>query len=93
MRRKKKKHLPLPFRPPDPSPPATPLPTTLRRSPPYLPSPPLLEVATPEKTINSKLSPICKSASQVVSSRVQLTLHATRSTPHGAARFVQATSA
>ena len=34
-----------------------------------------------------------KSASKAVLSRMQLTLHATRPTPHGASRLVQATSA
>ena len=34
-----------------------------------------------------------KSASQAVLSRMQLTLHATRRTPHGASRLVQAMSA
>ena len=34
-----------------------------------------------------------KSASQVVFSRMQLTLHATRETPHGASPLVQAMSA
>ena len=37
-----------------------------------------------------KLSSICKSASQAVLSRMQLILHATRRTPHGASRLVQA---
>ena len=37
-----------------------------------------------------KLSSLCKSASRAVLSRMQLTLHATRWTPHGASRFVQA---
>ena len=36
---------------------------------------------------------MCKSASQAVLSRMQLTLHATRLTPHGASRLVQAMSA
>ena len=44
--------------------------------------------------INSlKLSSVCKSASQAVHSRMQLTLHATRRTPHGASRLVRAMSA
>ena len=41
--------------------------------------------------INSlKLSSKCKSASKAVPSRMQLTLHATRQTPRGASRLVQA---
>ena len=40
-----------------------------------------------------KLSSICKSASQALLIRMQLTLHATRSTPHDASRLVQAISA
>ena len=53
-----------------------------------------LEVATPEnKSIHSTLSSICKSASKAVLSRMQLTLHATRRTPHGASRLVLAMSA
>ena len=44
--------------------------------------------------INSlKLSSICKSASQAVLGKMQFTLHATRRTPHGASRLVQAMSA
>ena len=44
--------------------------------------------------INSlNLPSIRKSASQAVLSRVQLTLHATRRTPHGASRLVQVSSA
>ena len=39
------------------------------------------------------LPPLRKSASQVVLSRMQLTLHATRRTPHGASRLVRAMSA
>ena len=39
------------------------------------------------------LSSMCMSASNVVLSRMQLTFHATRPTPHGASRLVQATSA
>ena len=41
-----------------------------------------------------KLSFICKSASQaaLINSRMQLTLHATRRTTHGASRLVQAMS-
>ena len=58
-----------------------------------------LEVATPEnKEMNSKLPSNMqekthkarKSASKVVLSRMQLTLHATRRTPHGDSRLVHA---
>ena len=54
-----------------------------------------LEATTPENPppINSMLSSICKSASQAVLSRMQLTLHATRRTPHGASGLAQAMSA
>ena len=53
-----------------------------------------LEVATPEnKLIHWTLSSICKSALKTVLSRMQLTLHATLPTPHGASRLVQARSA
>ena len=40
-----------------------------------------------------KLPSICKYASQAVLSTMQLTLHATRRTTHGASRLVQAMSA
>ena len=54
-----------------------------------------LEMATLEiKSINMTLSFIYKkSVSKAVFSRMQLTLHATRPTPHGASRLVQAMSA
>ena len=54
-----------------------------------------LEVATPaRKSINSTLSSICKkSASKAILGRMQLILHATRRTPHGALRLVLAMSA
>ena len=57
-----------------------------------------LQVATPQKQINSFDDVIHveerpqkppKSASQAVLSRMQLTFHATRRTPHGASRLVQ----
>ena len=43
--------------------------------------------------INSTLSSVYKSASQAILSRMQLTVHATRRTPHGASRLVPAMSA
>ena len=55
-----------------------------------------LEVATPENksTHFGRGHPYTrKSASHAVLSRMQLTLHATRPTPHGASRLVQAMSA
>ena len=53
-----------------------------------------LEVAAPEnESIRSTLSSTCKTASQAVLSRMQLTLHAARPTPHGASRLVRAMSA
>ena len=61
-----------------------------------------VEVATPENIqINSKISPdmqesthkVRKSASQVVLSRMQLALDATRRTPPGASRLVRVMSA
>ncbi|CAN0169454.1 unnamed protein product, partial [Laminaria digitata] len=45
------------------------------------------------KSSHPTLSPICKSASHAVLRRMQLTLRATRRTPHGASRLVQAMSA
>ena len=52
-----------------------------------------LEVATPEfKLPHLKLSSICKSTSQAVLSRMQLTLHANHQTPHSASRLVQSIS-
>ena len=41
----------------------------------------------------STLSSICQSGLQAILSKMQLTLHATRRTPHGASRLVQAMSA
>ena len=55
---------------------------------------PSLEVGTPEnKSIHCTLPSIRKAASKAVRSRMQLTLHTTRSTPHGASRLVYAMSA
>ena len=52
-----------------------------------------LEVATPNsKSIYSRLI-YCESASKEVFSRMQLTLHTARPTPHGASRLVQAVPA
>ena len=49
-----------------------------------------LKVAMLEKkSMKWTLSSICKSASKAVLSRMQVTLHATRPTPHGASRLVQ----
>ena len=46
------------------------------------------------KFINSlKLSPICRSASHAVICRMQLTVHATRRTPHGTSRLVEGSNA
>ena len=54
-----------------------------------------LEVATPEKKqLAGRCHPYArKSASKAVPSRMKLALHATRPTPHGASRLVQARSA
>ena len=53
-----------------------------------------LEVTTQEnKSIHSTLPSIRKSASKAVLSRMQLTLHASCPTPHGASRLAQAMSA
>ena len=53
-----------------------------------------LEATTPQnKLIHWTLSSMYKSASKAVLSRMQLTHHATRPTPHGASRLVQATFA
>ena len=53
-----------------------------------------LEVVTPEnKLAHSSRHPCEKSTSPAVFSRIQLTLCATRRTPHGALRLVQATPA
>ena len=61
----------------------------------YIVYPPLsLKVAKPEKkTIHWTLSSICESPSKAVLSRMQLTFHTSRSTPHGALRLVREMSA
>ena len=48
---------------------------------------------TANKINSLKLSFVCKSAPQAILSRMQLALHATRRTLHGASRLVQAMSA
>ena len=61
-----------------------------------------LAVATPENNVNSfkaviytheSTHKVWKSASHAVLGRMQITLHGTRRTPHGASRLVQAMSA
>ena len=59
-------------------------------SPPY---PFRLEVATRKRVNSFEAVYHCKSASQAILSRMQLPLDATRRTPHGASRLVQAISA
>ena len=53
-----------------------------------------LEVAAPEKKVTEFLTLLCKKVHLTSGyHRMQLTLHATRRTPHGASRLVQAMSA
>ena len=51
---------------------------------------PMKAAALENESIHSQLSSRCKSASKAVLSRTRLTRHATRPTPHGASRLVQA---